>query len=406
MRSINRRSFLAGTAGAASAIGVGAAFAGSTGAGVAGAQTLPAGSSGIIPIENPGLVGLQTPGGVVDQLDKIRFALPSGLTDWIDVPAPHGARDDQKGVGATGGIPTPDGATGFEVKSGQGNQPVYAATGVGPTGSSAVDDFVRSNGEMNRNELVNYAGLPTTDLLGFPVVPRWAWGADESITSWGPEFREAQVLTVHHSVTPAGWDTAATMRGFHRYHTLSNGWGDIGYQLVIDPAGVVYQGRVSGLVPVFSAPPIPGIRPQSVTGAHVGGNNSGNIGVCLMGDFDNAMPSGAQWSSLVNVLARLSAALMIDPIGGVHYNNPDAGTAFNMRSINGHRDWMSTGCPGNMMAGAMDVLRGQVAGARASLGIFPGSSMPTIPQMPQFELPDLSQFMPQLPDLGQIPTGS
>lgn len=402
MRSINRRSFLAGTAGAASALGVGAAFAGSTGAGVAGAQTLPVGSSGTVPLTNPGLLGLPSTSGLADAASKVRFALENGdWTNWLPFPHPDGQRDDQQGTPATGGIPTPDGATAFEVKGPGAENPLFAGTAIGPTGSSAVDDFVRDNGELDRQTYVNYAGLPTTDVLGIPVVPRWAWGADESITTWGPDFREAEVLTVHHSVTPAGWDTAATMRAFHRYHTINNGWGDIGYQLVIDPAGVVYQGRVSGLLPVFQSPPIPGIRPQAVVGAHVGGNNSGNIGVCLMGDFTGAMPSPAQWSSLINVLARLSAALNLDPLGGVQYYNADSGASFGMPGISGHRDWMQTSCPGDMMYSALGAVRAQTAGARANLGIFPGSSMPTLPQMPQFPLPDLTQFgLPPLPNTG------
>ena len=196
---------------------------------------------------------------------------------------------------------------------------------------------------------------------------------------------------MHHSVTPAGWDTAATMRAFHRYHTLTNGWGDIGYQLVIDPAGVVYQGRRSGPIPVFQGIPIPGIRPQATVGAHVGGNNSGNIGVCLMGDFTGAMPSPAQWGSLINVLARLSAALNLNPAGGVRYVNPESGAASDRWAINGHRDWMGTGCPGDMMYNALGAVRGQTAAARAGLGIYPGSTGIPMPAMPQ---------LPEIPNLG------
>ena len=391
MRSINRRSFLASSAGAASAVGLGAAMSGTVGAGVANAQGLPLGSSGEVPLPNPGLVGVEAPAGSVDAATQVRFALPDGWSDWLPFPKPDGARDDQGAVPASGAVPSPDGAKAFEVRGPQGTNPVYAGSAVGPTGSSAVDDFLRETGQLRTDALVNYAGMPTIDVLGIPVVPRWAWGADESITWWDPYYREAQVLTVHHSVTPAGWDTAATMRAFHRYHTLTNGWGDIGYQLVIDPAGVVYQGRRSGPIPVFQGIPIPGIRPQATVGAHVGGNNSGNIGVCLMGDFTGAMPSPAQWGSLINVLARLSAALNLNPAGGVRYVNPESGAASDRWAISGHRDWMGTGCPGDMMYNALGAVRGQTAAARAGLGIYPGSTGIPMPAMPE---------LPEIPNLG------
>lgn len=383
MRSVNRRSFLATSAGLASAVGVGAAITATADTGIANAQGVPLGSSGMVPIKTPGLVGLEAPAGSAEAAGEVRFALPSGLTDWLPLPPADGGRDDQQGSPATGGMPTPDGASAFEVRATNGHIPLFAGSSETPTGSSAVDEFMRTHGTLNTEALKEYNGLATVDVLGIPVVPRWAWGADESITWWNPSYREAQVLTVHHSVTPPGWDTAATMRAFHRYHTLSNGWGDIGYQLVIDPAGVVYQGRRSNL-PVFEAPPIPGLRPRSVVGAHVGGNNSGNIGVCMMGDFTNGMPTPAAWSSLVNVIARLSVALNIDPLGGVNYYNADAGRGSQRWAISGHRDWMSTGCPGNMLYGALGALRGQVAAHRGTLGplLSAGSAMPPLPQMP------------------------
>ena len=93
MRSINRRSFLASSAVAASAVGLGAAMSGTVGAGVANAQGLPLGSSGEVPLPNPGLVGVEAPAGSVDAATQVRFALPEGWSDWLPFPKPDGARD-------------------------------------------------------------------------------------------------------------------------------------------------------------------------------------------------------------------------------------------------------------------------------------------------------------------------
>jgi len=96
---------------------------------------------------------------------------------------------------------------------------------------------------------------------------RAAWGSDESLRldaaggeRWPPAFFAVQRLTVHHTVTDSGGsDPAAVVRAIYRYHAVDLGFGDIGYQLLIDHRGCVYEGRGSGAdgVPAFPGLPRP-----------------------------------------------------------------------------------------------------------------------------------------------------
>lgn len=103
-------------------------------------------------------------------------------------------------------------------------------------------------------------------------------------------------ITLHCSATRASQDVdAAEIR---RWHTdpkpRGNGWRDIGYHYLIKRDGTVERGR-----------------PEHVTGAHVGGHNTGNLGICLVGGVaddgktpeDNFTP--AQWDSLRPLLTKL-----------------------------------------------------------------------------------------------------
>lgn len=367
MSPVSRRLFLTTAAGAAGAVGVGAALPAT-----AGAQTPVAagGSTGTRPLAGPGFMGVQAPAGSTATAGRVRFATPQGWTDWIGFPHADGGRSAAPAT-ASGLVATPAGATDYEVEAAPGATPVFAATALSQPAASDRD--VRGTGELAG--VNKYAQLPTVDCYGIPVVPRAAWGCDESISFGSIEYRPAQAITVHHSVSPAAWDPASTMRGFHRYHTLSNGWGDIGYHLVIDPSGQVYQGhRTHAGYPVFGGPMPPGVRPDVVMGAHVGGHNSGNVGVCLMGDFSSGRPSLAAYAALANVLAKLCAAIGLNPFQGIRYWNPDGNYGRDMQAINGHRDWMSTDCPGDMLWNSLPLVRQATAHVMSTGQAFPTSA--------------------------------
>jgi uncharacterized protein with LGFP repeats len=200
---------------------------------------------------------------------------------------------------------------------------------------------------------------------------RAGWGADESLRlnpdgteNWPAEYYPVQTLTVHHT---AGQnddpDPAATMRAIYYYDAITQGWGDFGYHLAIDEAGTVYEGRYSGAdpVPVFGGALGADGRPQMVTGAHVQGFNSGNIGVVLLGNFTSQLPTAAARRSLDVVLAMLAGVAKLDPLGVTNYVNPVSGATKTVDTISGHRDWAATECPGNTFYPQLPSVRQEVA---------------------------------------------
>jgi hypothetical protein len=190
---------------------------------------------------------------------------------------------------------------------------------------------------------------------------RSGWGADESLRFdedgndlWPAVFHRVQALTVHHTAMATTGDHAADVRAVYHLHAAEQAWGDIGYHLLVDPEGVVYEGRHSGGgLPIFRTLPLPGLA-ESVTAGHAFGFNHANIGVCLLGDFTDEIPTRAAQDSLVDVLRVLCALTGVNPAERIEYVNPDTGVVTEQEAVARHRDWLDTECPGNAFAEVFD----------------------------------------------------
>lgn len=80
-----------------------------------------------------------------------------------------------------------------------------------------------------------------------------------------------------HTVTIHITACEGTVDSIRRAHK-AQGWSDIGYHWIVDKHGNIFPGR-----------------PESKTGAHVGGHNSGNIGISYISrgnDTDSNAPYG------------------------------------------------------------------------------------------------------------------
>jgi hypothetical protein len=297
-------------------------------------------------------------------LAHVRLRTPRGWTGWRTVngcaAGPDAGRASHRGPGGPGGsaLLVVPGALGYEVQA------------VG-AGTAQVTELNTVDGPALLAAAAVATSMPLPDgrYCPVPYLSRAAWGADETlryangVELFPPEYYPVQVLTVHHSAGANNDpDPAATVRAIYYYQAVTKGWGDIGYHLLIDEAGQLYEGRWSGAdpVPVF-APPVPGAPPLMTTGAHVASFNAGNIGVCLLGDLTAQQPAAAARRSLVILLTELARVCRLDPLGTTGYVNPSTGASRTVRTICGHRDWAATQCPGNAFYPQLDALRQDVA---------------------------------------------
>ncbi|MBQ0735810.1 N-acetylmuramoyl-L-alanine amidase [Aquimarina celericrescens] len=158
------------------------------------------------------------------------------------------------------------------------------------------------------------------------VVSRSQWGA---IPRGAAATSTVSHLIVHHefgSNTSSDW--AARVRSVQNFHINGNGWSDIGYNFLVDPNGVIYEGRAGG---------------DNAIGAHFCGRNRNTMGVCMLGDYSSISPTTATQNSVKSLLAWKADKENINPLGSsFHYSVNRA-----LTHISGHRDAGCSVCPGS-----------------------------------------------------------
>ena len=201
------------------------------------------------------------------------------------------------------------------------------------------------------------------------VTPRSGWGADESLRYdssgneiWPPAFYPVQKLIVHHTDTQNNDpDPAATIRSIYYYHAVTQGWGDIGYNFLIDESGRIYEGRYSRTYASGESPTGQDLNGNGVTAAHAQGFNSGTVGIALLGTLTNQDATPAARQALEKLLAWEASSHGIDPQGNSLYTNPVSGTQKTFPNIAGHRDVNATECPGGVFYATLPTIRSDVA---------------------------------------------
>jgi N-acetylmuramoyl-L-alanine amidase len=201
------------------------------------------------------------------------------------------------------------------------------------------------------------------------VLPRSGWSADESLRfdasgkeTWPPAFYPVQKLIVHHTDTQNNDpDPAATVRSIYYYHAITQAWGDIGYNFLIDEAGRIYEGRHSRVYALGESPTGQDPNGNGVTAAHAQGFNSGTVGIALLGTLTGQDATPAARQALEKLLAWEASSHGIDPQGAALFTNPVSGTQATFPNIAGHRDVNATECPGGVFYGTLPAIRSDVA---------------------------------------------
>ncbi len=195
-----------------------------------------------------------------------------------------------------------------------------------------------------------------------PVVSRTAWGCPDGQDSRvSPAYRYATHMVVHHTAGSSRLRSGETnwsdrVRAIWSFHTITRGWGDIGYNYIIDPSGVIYEGRAGG---------------ENAVGFHDTANY-GSMGVSLIGTYESSVPTPAAQDSLVEMLAWKANQNDINPQGESFYYGcsiskyckaytPNAV----ILNIAGHRQVtpVRTTCPGDAFLNLLPNIRSRVIAA-------------------------------------------
>ncbi|WP_171058309.1 N-acetylmuramoyl-L-alanine amidase [Modestobacter altitudinis] len=190
------------------------------------------------------------------------------------------------------------------------------------------------------------------------VYSRAQWGADEKIRTWSPQYAATlKAATIHHTADSNNYtadQVPAIMRSIYRYHTVSLGWGDIGYNVIVDKFGRLWEGRYGGLS-------------TTVMGAHAGGFNTSTFGVSMLGNYDIAPTTQPMIDAVEAIIAWKFSLYGIDPTGTATLTSSGGGTSkyaagvkVTKPTIFAHRDVGSTACPGRYGYARMDEIRAGV----------------------------------------------
>jgi N-acetylmuramoyl-L-alanine amidase/PA14 domain len=197
---------------------------------------------------------------------------------------------------------------------------------------------------------------PTLALARPDVVSRVGWGSPDGESSRvPPNHYPANHMVVHHTadsntLLPGEPNWAARVRAEWSFHTFTRGWGDVGYNYLIDPNGVIYEGRAGG---------------DDAVAFHDTANY-GSMGVVLIGTYATVPPTDAAQNALVQLLAWKAAQKGIDPLGSSYYYGCSISSychPFNSGSvvpnIAGHRQVTPghTSCPGDQVIAYLPGIR-------------------------------------------------
>ncbi|GAB4119532.1 MAG: hypothetical protein Fur005_28450 [Roseiflexaceae bacterium] len=223
-----------------------------------------------------------------------------------------------------------------------------AQPSAGPRVAVVAPDVV-SPGESGKSATIQAVSKPG-------VVSRTSWGSPDGQGSRAAtRYYPVSHIVVHHtadgnSLYPREPNWAARVRAIWSYHAITRGWGDIGYNYLIDPNGVIYEGRAGG---------------DDAVGFHDTANY-GSMGIAMLGTYQSATPTQATRDSLVKLIAWKATQRGIDVTGTSFYygctissyckNYNDGGMVIN---VAGHRQVTPghTTCPGDATMALMPSIR-------------------------------------------------
>lgn len=180
------------------------------------------------------------------------------------------------------------------------------------------------------------------------VVAQSTWRNGLPAPSYRRISTDVAHIIVHHAATYNDLtDYASVVKNIYLFHTMDRGWSDIGYNYLIAQDGTIFEGRSTGGQ---------NVETDNIQGAHFCGKNSGTMGICMLGNYETALPTETSIASLKNLIAWKVNKDALDPLAErYHPANPSLGT------IAGHHNGCSTECPGDNLYAQLNEIRISVA---------------------------------------------
>ncbi|MFH1534522.1 MAG: N-acetylmuramoyl-L-alanine amidase, partial [Patescibacteria group bacterium] len=188
-------------------------------------------------------------------------------------------------------------------------------------------------------------------------------GADKEI--WPTEYQTPEKFVVHHTAGgDGGNDPEGTVRGIYYWHSVVLGWGDIGYNYLIDQDGKIYEGRFGGDGSIAAHV----YRNKACAISRFGGEefeadfNKGSIGISVLGDYEDMELNSEVSNALVSLIANKAQDFAIEP------SEESFLVDDNYPNIVGHRDLDCTLCPGANLYQELDSIRSESQNLYDELG--------------------------------------
>ncbi len=118
---------------------------------------------------------------------------------------------------------------------------------------------------------------------GYVVVKRSTW-TSQPIKGNNNPMGAVTRITVHHTGEHGNWadlPDVEIVRRIESYHRNEKEWAAIGYHFLVGKDGRIYEGR-----------------PAQYQGAHVSTQNENNLGISVIGDYMDHLPSARQLAVL------------------------------------------------------------------------------------------------------------
>jgi hypothetical protein len=189
--------------------------------------------------------------------------------------------------------------------------------------------FVAASSRMGLpGRLWNWNVPSAKTLKGISFLPRARWHADPPL-GVAEAMARPRKITVHHlggraviDSSPEG--SARIIKAIQKDHQSQRHWNDIAYHFIVDRGGRIWEGR-----------------PLGQMGAHAGSldTNQANLGILVMGNFDEQAPTPAQLSGLERLLEALTKTYRIA-----------RGSVTGHDEVRSHGGLGATRCPGKHLA--------------------------------------------------------